>query len=146
MFLCNLIRIKLNMRKCSHIKLALEATQFENKINHQKKHKKLIKNNRLILKSQQKIRSKKHNVFTGEVNKIAVSANDDKIIQSLHSVETYAYGTTKDLVCKKEEIKCNNIIKKNAKMVNFHNVTKEKTKEYNRNWQQIPSEVQDLEK
>ena len=35
----------------------------------------------------------------------------DKRIQSIYSIETYAYGTSKDLVCKKEEIKCNNIIK-----------------------------------
>ena len=29
-----------------------------------------------------------------------------------HSIETYAYGTSKDLVNEKEEIKCNNIIKR----------------------------------
>ena len=32
-------------------------------------------------------------------------------MQSIDSIETYAYGTNKDLICKKEEIKCNNIIK-----------------------------------
>ena len=31
-------------------------------------------------------------------------------MKSLDSIETYAYGTSKDLVSKKEEIKCNNII------------------------------------
>ena len=31
-------------------------------------------------------------------------------MQSINSIETYAYGMSKDLVCKKE-IKCNNIIK-----------------------------------
>ena len=31
--------------------------------------------------------------------------------QSIVPIETYAYGTSKDPVCKKEEIKCNNIIK-----------------------------------
>ena len=34
-----------------------------------------------------------------------------KKIQSIDSIEAYAYGTSKDLVSKKEEIKCNNIIK-----------------------------------
>ena len=29
-----------------------------------------------------------------------------------HSIETYAYGTSKDLVNEKEEIKCNNIIER----------------------------------
>ena len=32
-------------------------------------------------------------------------------MQSINSIEKYAYGMNKDLVCKKEEIKCNNIIK-----------------------------------
>ena len=31
-------------------------------------------------------------------------------MQSLYSIETYAYETSKDLVCKKEEIKCNNVL------------------------------------
>ena len=45
------------------------------------------------------------------MHKIAVSCNDDKRIQSINSIETYAYGMNKDLVYKKEEIKCNNIMK-----------------------------------
>ena len=32
-------------------------------------------------------------------------------MQSIDSIENYAYGTNKDLVCKEEEIKCSNIIK-----------------------------------
>ena len=32
-------------------------------------------------------------------------------MQSTDLIETYAHGTSKDLVCKKEEIKYNNIIK-----------------------------------
>ena len=55
----------------------------------------------MILKSQQTFRSKNCNVFTKEVNNIALSANDDKRIQSIASIETYPYGTTKNLVCKK---------------------------------------------
>ena len=42
---------------------------------------------------------------------VALGANDDERIQSIDLIETYAYGMNKDLVCKKEEIKCNNIIK-----------------------------------
>ena len=48
------------------------------------------------------------------MNKIALSANDVKRKQSIDSVETCAYGTSKDLICKKEKTKCNKIIK-NAK-------------------------------
>ena len=32
-------------------------------------------------------------------------------MQSVDSIETYAYGTSKDLVSKERGIKCNNIIK-----------------------------------
>ena len=52
-----------------------------------------------------------HSVFTEEVSKIALSANDDKRIQSIDSIETYAYGTRKNLVSKKDKIKCNDIMK-----------------------------------
>ena len=38
-----------------------------------------IKNNKLVLKSQQqRFRRVKQNVFTQEINKISLSANDDK--------------------------------------------------------------------
>ena len=40
-----------------------------------------------------------------------MSVNDDKKLQTIDSIETYAYGTSKDLVCKKEKIKFKNIIK-----------------------------------
>ena len=43
-----------------------------------------------------------------EINKIALSSNDDKRIQWVDSIETYAHGTSKDLVCKKEKIKRKN--------------------------------------
>ena len=32
-------------------------------------------------------------------------------MQSIDSIETDAYGTSKDLISEKEEIKCNNMIK-----------------------------------
>ena len=59
-------------------------------------HRDLVKNSRLILKLHQRFKSEKHNVFTEKVNKIAFSANNDKVIQSINSIETYACGTTKD--------------------------------------------------
>ena len=59
-----------------------------------------------------KFKSEKHNVFTEEINKIALSSNDDKIMESVDWIKTYAYETSKDLVSEKEEIKCNDIIKR----------------------------------
>ena len=106
----------------NRLKIFLEVTQLENKINQLEKnkvdvdslrenHTEFIKNNKLILKSQQKFRSEKHNVFTEKVNKTALSANDDKRIQSIDSTEYIHMEQAKDLVTEKEEIKCNNIIK-----------------------------------
>ena len=36
--------------------------------------------------------------------KIALSSNDCERMQSIDSIETYAYGSNKDLLSKKEEI------------------------------------------
>ena len=80
-----------------------------------KYHKELIKYDKPILKTQQGFRTEKHNISTEEFNKIALSSNDDKITQSIDSIETYAYGKNANLVCKAEEIKCNNIIKQYKK-------------------------------
>ena len=53
-----------------------------------------------------------HNVFTEEINTTALISNDDKRIQSIDLIETQTYGTYKNLVSEKEEVKCNNIIKR----------------------------------
>ena len=79
------------------------------------KYKEFLKNNKLILKTQQRLKSKMHNVFTEEINEIALSSNYAKRMQSIDSIETHAYGTSKDLVSQKEEIKCNNMIKRYKK-------------------------------
>ena len=71
----------------------------------------MIKNNKLILKTQQRFKREKHNVITEEINKITLSWNDDRRMQSIDSIETYAHGMNKNLEFKKEEIKCNNVIK-----------------------------------
>ena len=75
-----------------------------------KDHKGFIKN-KLTLKTQQKVKSERHNVFTEKIVNIAWNSNDDKRMQSIDLIETYAYRTTKDLLSRKEEIQCNNIIK-----------------------------------
>ena len=53
-------------------------------------------------------------------------------MQSTDLIETSAYGTSKDLVSGKEEIKCNNIVKQ-LKMIYFNDVRKENIKEHNSN-------------
>ena len=73
--------------------------------------KEFMKNNNLILKIWQKSTIERYNVFTKEINKIALISNDDKRVQSIYSVETYADEMNKDLECKKKEINCDNIVK-----------------------------------
>ena len=41
-------------------------------------YKNCLMNNKAILKSQQRFKSEAHNVYTEEVNKIALSSNDNK--------------------------------------------------------------------
>ena len=41
-------------------------------------------NDKIILKSQQRFRSDHHRVYTEEVNKTALSSNDDKRLKLLH--------------------------------------------------------------
>ena len=42
---------------------------------------------------------------------LSLSSNGDKIMESIDSIETDAYGTRTGLVSEKEEIKSNSIIK-----------------------------------
>ena len=66
-----------------------------------KDHKEFIRNHNLILKTQQRFKSERHNVFTEENNKIALSSNGEKRMLSIDSIERYAYGTRKDLINEK---------------------------------------------
>ena len=63
---------------------------------------------------------KKDHIFTEEINKIALSLNDDKTMQSIDPIGPNAYGTSKDLVSEVVTIKQNN-----TKTINFDEVTKE---------------------
>ena len=59
-------------------------------------------NDKIILKSQQRFKSNHHRVYTEDVNKIALSSNDDKKIQAFDKVTTYPYGTNAFKVCESE--------------------------------------------
>ena len=59
-------------------------------------------NNKTILKSQLRFKSNHRNVYTEEVNKIALNSNDNKRIQTFDGITTYPYGTTAFKVCQSE--------------------------------------------
>ena len=46
--------------------------------------KEFIKNNKSILKIQQRLKSERHNLFTDKITKIALSLNDD-ILQNINN-------------------------------------------------------------
>ena len=46
----------------------------------------------VVLKSQQRFRSKGHDVYTENINKIALSSNDDKRLTASDKITSYPYG------------------------------------------------------
>ena len=113
--------------KFQDYKNCIKASQIRNIVNHLEKKginvdslkedKKEFIKNRLILKTQQRFKCERHTAFTEKINKIALSSNDDKILQSIDSVKTNAYGLSKDIIWKKEKIKRISIIKRYKKRI-----------------------------
>ena len=56
-------------------------------------------NDKIILKSQERFKSDHHKVYTEEVNKITLSTNDDKRLQTFDRITTYPYGMNAFKVC-----------------------------------------------
>ena len=82
-----IIKQKLKLEDCKN---CLDANQLEKEINQVEKNKfdtdslrenlkEFIKNDKLILKLQQRLKSKKHNAFIDEVKKLVLSANNKKL-------------------------------------------------------------------
>ena len=67
---------------------------------------------KIILKSQQRFKSDHQKVHTEEVNKIALSSNDDKSLQTFNVIETYPYETNAFKVCGSEMIVMKNLFVK----------------------------------
>ena len=59
-------------------------------------------NNNPVLRSQEVFKSEFHDVYTLKLNKMALSSNDDKRLQTYDKITTYLYGCTVDKVCKTE--------------------------------------------
>ena len=55
-------------------------------------YKKCLFNNAKVLKSQQRFKSENHEVYTENINKIALSCDDDKRIATSDRITSYPYG------------------------------------------------------
>ena len=88
---------KIKNEKAKELKKSLikRKTKFENYTD-------CLFNDKIILKSQQRFKSYNHDVYTEEVNKIALSSNDDKRLQTFDRITTYPHGTNASKVCKSE--------------------------------------------
>ena len=65
---------------------------------------------KIVLKSQQRFKSDHHKVYTEEINKIALSNNDDNTLQTSDRIKTYPYGTNAFKVCESEMLKYKRLI------------------------------------
>ena len=59
-------------------------------------------NDKIILKSQQRFKNNHHKVYIEEINKITLSSNNDKRLQTSDRIKTYSYGTNAFKVCESE--------------------------------------------
>ena len=67
-------------------------------------YKNCLLNNDIILKSQQRFKTEAHNVYNEEINKIEVSSNDDKRLQTFGRITSYPYGASVGKECKTEQL------------------------------------------
>ena len=79
-------------------------------------------NNKIIIKSQQRFKSDYHNVCTEQINKIALSSNDNKRLLTFDKITTYPYGTNAK-VCESEMLsKCKWSLLMIMQMKTKHNI------------------------
>ena len=67
-----------------------------------KNYKDCLFHNKIILKSQQRFKRDYHNIYTEQINEIALSSNNDKRLQTFDKITTYPYGTNAFKVCESE--------------------------------------------
>ena len=57
-------------------------------------YKDCLLSNEIILTSRQRFKSEAHNVYTEEINRIALNTNDDKRLQNFNRIILCLYGTS----------------------------------------------------
>ena len=64
-------------------------------------------NDKIILQSQERLRSDCHSVYTEVINNIALINNDDKRLQTFYKITTYLHGTNTFKVSESEYLNMN---------------------------------------
>ena len=59
-------------------------------------------NNKIIMRKQMRFKSDHHDMYTEEINKVALYYTDDKRLQTFDGITTYPYGTNAFKVCESE--------------------------------------------
>ena len=101
-------------------------------------------NDEVIMRSQQRFRSDHHRVYTEEVNKIALSSNDDKRIQTIDEVTTFPYGTNVFKVRESEMLLKNELSEPDE--VKNTSKDKDKDKDKNKTTPKIKTKTEDKNK
>ena len=70
-------------------------------------------NNKAVYRSQERFKSFNHDMYPEEVNKIALSNNDDKRLQTFDGITTYPYGINVLKVCESEMLLVKDLFLKN---------------------------------
>ena len=65
-------------------------------------YKDCLLNNEILLKSQQRFKSERHNVYTEEINKFVLSSDDNRRLQTFDKITSYPYRTSAGIICKTE--------------------------------------------
>ena len=77
-------------------------------------------NDKIMLQSQQRFKSDHQNVYTEQINKIALTSNDDKRLQTSDRVRTYPQGTNAIKLCKSEMMIVRDLFIKNYAYCPFY--------------------------
>ena len=96
-----------------------------------KNYKDCLFNDKIILQSHYRFKSDHHNAYTEQINKIALSSNDDKRLQTFGKITTYSYGTNAFKVCESEMLS-------KIHMINFDDYANKNKTEHNLKWPYIP--------
>ena len=78
-----------------------------------KNYKDCLFNDKTILKSQERFKNDHFDVYTEQINKIALSSNDDKRLQTFDKITKYPYGTHDFKVCESEMMMVRSLMLKN---------------------------------